>query len=144
MRPASNWEAIMGVGLGLAFDKESLREEEKSFSKLTDGKLLVYVMPRLDELCEQHKVTPFSTFAPDYDSLAEELPEGETLDVIWFDINDGLKTITRLIKATDTDTEWSKGLTKRDKQLVIDSLQELDRLLKIGKRKKARFSFICC
>jgi hypothetical protein len=130
----------MGVCLGLMFDKKLSAAD--SFSKFTDGKDLVYAMDQLDELCKQHDVTTFSTFAPDYDSLAEKLPKGETLDEIWFEIDDGLRTISTLVKATAADKKWSKGLTKSEIGVVTDCLRELQRLLKTGKRKKARFSFL--
>ncbi len=130
----------MGVCLGLMFDKEL--PEEDSFSKFTDGKILVHAIDRLDDLCRENDVTPFTTFAPDYDSMAEGLSEGEILEDIWFDITDGLRTISTLVKVTAAEKKWSKGLTKTEVRVVIDCLKELERLLKIAKRKRARFSFL--
>jgi hypothetical protein len=130
----------MGVCLGLTFDKKL--PEGDSFSKFTDGKILVYAMDCLDQICKQKDLTPFSTFAPDYNSLTEELSEGETLDEIWFDTADGLGTVSALIQVTQSEKQWSKGLTKSEIRVVIECLKELERLLRIGKSKKARFCFL--
>jgi hypothetical protein len=130
----------MGVCLGLMFDKKL--PEADSFSEFTDGKDLVHAMDGLDDLCKQNDVTAFSTFAPDYDSLADELADGETLDEIWFDTADGLRTISVLVEATASEKKWSKGLTKSEISVLIECLKELERCLEIGKRKKARFSFL--
>lgn len=130
----------MGVCLSLTFDKSF--PEGDSFSKFTDGKDLVDAMDRLDALCRKEDVTLFSGFAPDYDSLAEGLKKGESLDEIWFSSGDGLRTVSRLICATASDKEWSRGLAKSRAKLVIDCLKEIERLLKIGKRRKAKFYFL--
>ena len=131
----------MGVCLGLAFDKEF--PEGDSFSKFTDGKDLVYVMDRLDAICKQKEVTPFSTFAPDYDSLAEGLSEGETIDEIWFNTADGVRTVSQLVQVAESEKTWCKGLglSKTEVNDVTACLKELERLLRIGKQKKARFYF---
>src|SRR5713101_4234085 len=128
----------MGVGITPHCEKEFPGSE--SFSKFTDGKDLVHSMGRLDEICMQNRLTPFSTFAPDYDSLACELSEGEVLEEICFDSADGLKTVSELIKALKSEKQWFKGLAlwKKEAEVVGECLQLLQRLLKTAAKKRIR------
>lgn len=115
-----------------------------SFSKSSDGKILVISMARLDEICAAKGLTPFSTFAPDLDALAEELPEGEVLDEIWFSSTDGLRTVSGVIQVLQSEKQWSKGMRKSDVGDLVRDLKELERLLKTAKQKRCRFYLLYC
>jgi len=132
----------MGLTLGPAFDKKF--EGADSFSKLTDGKDLVQALDLLDRICNEKGVTPFGTFAPDFEALAEALDSGEQLEEMWFDCADGLHTISALIEALRTEKKWSKGLRKNEVKGLVECLQELEKDLNIAKKKKARFYLLVC
>lgn len=115
-----------------------------SFSKSSDGKAIVISMPRLDEICAAKGLTPLSTFAPDIDAIAEELPEGEVFDGILFSSTDGLRSVSGVIKALQSEKEWSKGIRKNDVGDLLRDLKELERLLKTAKQKRSKFYLLYC
>src|SRR5262249_2807997 len=130
---------IMGVCIAPAFEKKFRGSD--SFSKLTEGKCLVYCLDRLDDTCRRHGLSTLSSFAPDYDALACQLPKGEKLKEIWFESADGLKTVSELLKILSLDKKWFNGLavTKKDAKLAVECLEVLERLLRSAAKKKIRF-----
>jgi hypothetical protein len=113
-----------------------------AFSTQTDGKSVAAATPVLDEMCEQLGVTPFTHFIPDFDELADlavEDPDRAALIETSFDSADGLRTVSRLIKALQADKKWVKRLPGKSAKAVVGGLQLLEQDLKAAKKKKARF-----
>jgi hypothetical protein len=128
----------MGVGLGLLFDKEI--PEAAAFSSFTDGKDLARAIPVLDEICNKEGLTPFSTFAPDFEQLEDELPLEEVYgDHLYHACSECLGVIPKVVAALQADKQWSRKLGSKCAATVVATLAELERLLKIGKRKGVRF-----
>src|SRR4051794_8350468 len=115
----------MGLTLGPVFDKKLAGAD--SFSKFTDGKELVHALDLLDQICNEKGVTPFGTFAPDFEALADELEPGEKLDDLWFSCADGLRTVSALIEALQSEKQWPKGLRKNAIKGLIECLRELEK-----------------
>ena len=137
----------MGLTLGPVFDKKF--PEDDLFSKFSaDGKFLLDGMSRFDEICTVKDVTLFSTLCgPDEDemeAMAAELEEGETLEETWFTCADGLRTLSTIILALESEKEWAKGFRPREIRDFIVGLRKLEEVLSIGKKKKAKFYFLCC
>src|SRR5262249_6980449 len=86
----------MGVCIAPRFEKKFRGSD--SFSKLTEGKCLVYCLDRLNYICRQHGLPTLSSFAPDDD------------EEIWFDSADGLKMVTELLKILKLEKQWFKSL----------------------------------
>ena len=128
----------MGVALGLLFDKEL--PEAHEFSKFTDGKDLAASIPVLDDICREQGLPPFSTFAPDFEELEEEMPLEEVYgDHLYHSCAKALRILRELMTALETEQRWSKELGKARTKSLIACLGELERLLNIGKKKRARF-----
>lgn len=136
----------MGVTLGPVFDKKF--PDDDLFGNYSDGKDLVYGMTRFDEICAAKSVTLFSTLCgPDEDEIEEmaaELEEGETLEDTWFTCTDGLKTVTTIIGALETEKQWTKGFRPREVRDFVEQLRRLEEALTLGKKKKAKFYFLLC
>jgi len=128
----------MGVALGLVFDKQL--PETKEFSEFTDGKDLASCIPVLDDICQERELVPFSTFAPDFAELEEELPLEEVYgDNTYQSCAKAIRVINKILTVLETERKWAKELGKSRLKTVIATLKELDRLLTIGKKKKAKF-----
>ena len=128
----------MGVALAPIFKREFPGDD--SFEKATDGKNLSRNLDCLDEICADKSVTAFSIFAPDWDELAAELPDEELSERdLWFSSADGLRTVSVLIAALQTEKQWSKGLRKNQVGYLLRDLLELERVLNVAKQKRAQF-----
>jgi hypothetical protein len=128
----------MGVCLAVIFDKKF--PEADAFSDFTDGKIIVYNLFKLDTLAERSNVDPLSKFAPDYDP---DVYNGPPIDEQWFEIADGLKTISAILSALESAPDQS-GLSKTEAQDVTEDLAELHRVLTESKRANARFYLLYC
>jgi hypothetical protein len=128
----------MGVALAPIFKRKFPGDD--SFERATDGKNLSRNMDRLDEICADKGVTAFSTFAPDWDELADELPVEELSDAaLWYSSADALRTVSVLIAALQAEKQWSKGLRNSQAGHLLADLLELERVLKVAKKKRAQF-----
>jgi hypothetical protein len=136
----------VGVTLAPCFNKKFAGDD--LFYKYSDGKDLLYGMSRFDEICAAKGATLFSTLCgPDEDemeAMAAELKEGETLKETWFTCADGLRTVTTIIKALESEKQWLKRFRAREVRYFLDGLRKLEEALIIGKKKKAKFFFLCC
>lgn len=135
----------MGVGLGIMFDTDV--PGSGTFEEfIADGKELTYELPRLDEICHRIGVPAFSRFCP-YDpsdeTLYEGLSEGETLEEIWFDPADGIRTINPLTESLISEREQTNAKrNKREIDALIGALEALKTDLTLAKKEKARFALI--
>ena len=119
----------MGVPLALQFKKDIPKAD---FSKLYDGKRLTLFMDLLDEISKEHDLTPFSSFVEDDYAKVES----------WFESEDGLQTVSAIIKAFQSEKQWSKEPRKlKCFPSLMAELKELERCLEIGKKKKMPFKF---
>jgi len=136
----------MGVTLGPVFNKKF--PEDRLFSIYTDGKDLFYGMSRFDEICAAKRVTLFSTLCgpneDEIEAMVAELEEGETIEETWLSCADGVRTVGTIIRALESEKQWSKGFRPRELRSFVDQLRKLEELLNVGKKKRAKFYFLCC
>ena len=117
----------MGVPLALQFKKDIPKAEFSS-----DGKRLTLFMDLLDKISKENDLTPFSRFVED------DFGEGES----WFESADGLQTVSGIIKAFQSEKQWSKEPRKlKCFASLMAELKELEHCLEIGKKKKIPFKF---
>jgi hypothetical protein len=128
----------MGVALGLVFDKQL--PEALEFSEFTDGKALAASIPILDDICQERELVPFSTFAPDFEELEEQMSLEELCAKdLYHSCATAGRIIRELLTVLKTKRRWAKELGKARTRCVIACLEELERLLNIGKKKRAKF-----
>jgi hypothetical protein len=127
----------MGVCISANFDKEI---PDADFAEKSDGKAITLFIDLLDTVSREKGVSPFTSFALDEEGAIDQLEGDEELQEPWFECADGLRTVSVLVKALESETKWSKE-PKRLRQFgnLVNELKELERCLEIGKKKKARF-----
>lgn len=133
----------MGVSLVTMFEPDLPNAD--SFRKGTDGNWLVPFVSTLDKIAAAKGVAPFSRFIPELDDLdGDELDPDEEgagkVPELWSDPAEGLRTVSALVAAIQSEKRWSKGWPAAWVGEVVRCLGLLAKDLDVAQLAGARFS----
>lgn len=116
-----------------------------SFTEGTDGNSLVPFVSTLDKIASARGLAPFSRFIPDLDDIDwDELDldgdDAGKVPELWSDPAEGLRLISVLADAIQSEKRWSKGWQTEWVGEVVRCLGLLAEDLETAKRAGARFS----
>jgi hypothetical protein len=97
-----------------------------------EGKALAASWPGIDDVARSLGVTPIGEFGDDDDSD----DESPATDLPWFDAADGLRTVTALLDALDSDPELLP-----DSEFVRYDLEDVRNVLSAAVERQVRFRF---